>query len=84
MIPGLILALQMSEPHDEELAIRLQRRDPEAMRDLYDRFGRMAWSVIVAIVRDSAVAEEPLFEAHTFSIGDHAGGCKLPFVAIEW
>jgi len=58
MIPGLILALQMSEPHDEELAIRLQRRDPEAMRDLYDRFGRMAWSVIVAIVRDSAVAED--------------------------
>jgi len=58
MIPGLVLALQMSEPHDEELAIRLQRRDPEAMRDLYDRFGRMAWSVIVAIVRDSAVAED--------------------------
>ena len=58
MLPGLILALQMSEPHDEELAIRLQRRDPEAMRDLYDRFGRMAWSVIVAIVRDSAVAED--------------------------
>jgi RNA polymerase sigma-70 factor, ECF subfamily len=58
MLPGLILALQMTEPHDEELAIRLQRRDPEAMRDLYDRFGRMAWSVIVAIVRDSAVAED--------------------------
>jgi RNA polymerase sigma-70 factor, ECF subfamily len=58
MIPGLILALQMTEPHDQELAIRLQRRDPEAMRDLYDRFGRMAWSVIVAIVRDSAVAED--------------------------
>jgi RNA polymerase sigma-70 factor (ECF subfamily) len=58
MIPGLILALQMTEPHDEDLVIRLQRRDPEAMRDLYDRFGRMAWSVIVAIVRDSAVAED--------------------------
>jgi RNA polymerase sigma-70 factor, ECF subfamily len=58
MLPGLILALQMTEPHDQELAIRLQRRDPEAMRDLYDRFGRMAWSVIVAIVRDSAVAED--------------------------
>jgi RNA polymerase sigma-70 factor (ECF subfamily) len=58
MIPGLILALQMTEPHDEDLAIRLQRRDPEAMRDLYDRFGRMAWSVIVAIVRDNGVAED--------------------------
>ena len=58
MRPGLSLALQMTEPHDEELAIRLQRRDPEAMRDLYDRFGRMAWSVIMAIVRDSGVAED--------------------------
>jgi RNA polymerase sigma-70 factor, ECF subfamily len=57
-ITGLLLALKMSEPHDEQLAIRLQRRDPDAMADLYDRFGRTAWSVIVAIVRDAAVAED--------------------------
>ena len=35
-IPGLFLALQMSAEHDEDLALRLQRRDPEAMGDLYD------------------------------------------------
>jgi len=58
MLTGLLLALQMTEAHDEDLAIRLQRRDPDAMADLYDRFGRMAWSVIVAIVRDAAVAED--------------------------
>ena len=54
-LPGIFLALQMSAEHDEQLARRLQRRDPEAMEDLYDRFGRLAYSVIVAIVRDNAV-----------------------------
>ena len=57
-IPGILLALQMSGQHDEELARRLQRRDPNAMAELYDRFGRLAYSVIVAIVRDTGVAED--------------------------
>jgi len=57
-IPGLFLALEMSEEHDEELARRLQRREPDAMKDLYDRFGRLAWSVILSIVRDAAIAED--------------------------
>ncbi len=58
MLPGLILALELSGHHDEELARRLQRRDPDAMKDLYDRFGRLAYSVVLAIVRDSAIAED--------------------------
>jgi RNA polymerase sigma-70 factor (ECF subfamily) len=53
-----MLALQMSGQHDEELARRLQRRDPDAMADLYDRFGRLAYSVVLAIVRDTGVAED--------------------------
>jgi RNA polymerase sigma-70 factor (ECF subfamily) len=57
-IPGLLLALEMSGEHDEDLARRLQRREPDAMRDLYDRFGRLAYSVILSIVRDSAIAED--------------------------
>jgi RNA polymerase sigma-70 factor (ECF subfamily) len=57
-VPGILLALQMSGQHDEELARRLQRRDPDAMADLYDRFGRLAYSVVVAIVRDTGVAED--------------------------
>lgn len=55
---GILLALEMSGQHDEELARRLQQRDPGAMTDLYDRFGRLAYSVIVAIVRDAGVAED--------------------------
>jgi RNA polymerase sigma-70 factor (ECF subfamily) len=58
MIPGLILALELSGQHDEELALRLQRRDPDAMKDLYDRFGRLAYSVVLAIVRESSTAED--------------------------
>lgn len=58
MIPGLILALELSGQHDEELALRLQRREPDAMKDLYDRFGRLAYSVVLAIVRDSSTAED--------------------------
>jgi RNA polymerase sigma-70 factor (ECF subfamily) len=57
-IPGLLLALEMSGEHDEDLARRLQRREPDAMRDLYDRFGRLAYSVILSIVRDAAIAED--------------------------
>lgn len=61
-IPGILLALdasgQSSGQNDEELARRLQRRDPRAMADFYDRFGRLAYSVILAIVRDSATAED--------------------------
>ena len=58
MIPGLILALELSGQYDEELARRLQRRDPDAMKDLYDRFGRLAYSVVLAIVRDASIAED--------------------------
>ncbi|MEP6714295.1 MAG: sigma-70 family RNA polymerase sigma factor [Terriglobia bacterium] len=57
-IPGLLLALELSGENDEELARRLQRREPDAMRDLYDRFGRLAYSVIISIVRDGAIAED--------------------------
>jgi RNA polymerase sigma factor (sigma-70 family) len=46
IIPGLILALELSDQHDEELARRLQRKEPQAMADLYDRFGRLAYSVL--------------------------------------
>ena len=58
LIPGLILALELSGQHDEELARRLQRREPDAMKDLYDRFGRLAYSVVLAIVRDAGTAED--------------------------
>jgi RNA polymerase sigma-70 factor (ECF subfamily) len=56
--PGLILALEFSGQHNEDLARRLQRREPDAMKDLYDRFGKLAYSVVLGIVRDASTAED--------------------------
>ena len=57
-IPGILLALEMSGQQDTELALRLQRREPQAMTDLYDRFGRLAYSIILGVVRDPSLAED--------------------------
>jgi RNA polymerase sigma-70 factor (ECF subfamily) len=88
-IPGILLALQMSGQHDEDLARRLQRRDPEAMADLYDRYGRLAYSVVFAIVRDTGVAEDLVQETflrvwnrvHAFEAGRGALGPWLLAIA---
>jgi RNA polymerase sigma-70 factor (ECF subfamily) len=58
----LILSALASSEDDRELIIRLKQRDAEAMSDLYDRFGRVALSIIVRIVRDMGVAEDLLQE----------------------
>jgi RNA polymerase sigma-70 factor (ECF subfamily) len=55
---GVLLALDVSGADDSELARRLQRREPQAMADLYDRYGRLAYSLIFSIVRDTGVAED--------------------------
>ena len=43
---------------DAELVRRLQKRDPQALGELYDRFGRLAYSLIYRIVRDVGTAED--------------------------
>jgi len=43
---------------DSELARRLKERDPHAMSDLYDRYGRIAYALIFRIVRNGAAAED--------------------------
>jgi RNA polymerase sigma-70 factor (ECF subfamily) len=53
----LLLALEFGEA-DAELAERLKRREPQAMADLYDRYGRLAYSLILRIVRDAEMAED--------------------------
>jgi RNA polymerase sigma-70 factor (ECF subfamily) len=61
ILASLLLAIDLRES-DRELVERLQRRDTQAMADLYDRFGRLVYSVIYAIVRDSGTAEDLLQE----------------------
>ena len=43
---------------DAELVRRLQKRDPQALGELYDRYGRLAYSLIYRIVRDTGTAED--------------------------
>src|SRR5436309_12123663 len=43
---------------DAELVRRLQKRDPQALGELYDRYGRLTYSLIYRIVRDTGIAED--------------------------
>lgn len=57
----LILAIQ-TPAGDVELVVRLQKRDPQALAELYDRYGRLAYTLILRVVRDGATAEDLLQE----------------------
>jgi RNA polymerase sigma-70 factor (ECF subfamily) len=43
---------------DADLVRRLKSREPQAMSELYDRYGRLAYSVIYRVVRDAGTAED--------------------------
>ena len=62
MILAFLLTVELASEgrggEDRELAERLRNRDTAAMAVLYDRYGRLVYSVIVAVVRDSATAED--------------------------
>ncbi len=58
-----ILNAVLSFRDDRDLVRRLKARESQAMADLYDRYGRLAYSVILRIVRDAGVAEDLMQEA---------------------
>jgi RNA polymerase sigma-70 factor, ECF subfamily len=53
-----ILVAAVTAQLDAELVLRLQRRDPRALAELYDRYGRIAYSLILRVVRDVGTAED--------------------------
>jgi RNA polymerase sigma-70 factor (ECF subfamily) len=53
----LLLAIEFGES-DPDLVRRLQRRDPRAMAELYDRYGRLVYALILRVVRDGGIAED--------------------------
>jgi RNA polymerase sigma-70 factor (ECF subfamily) len=57
MLIPILLALRIAEG-DGDLVLRLQRRDPQALADLYDRYGRLVFSLILRVVRDTGIAED--------------------------
>lgn len=60
LLPFLSTVLRFKE--DGPLVERLRRRDPDAMGELYDRYGKLAFSVIFRIVRNQSTAEDLLQE----------------------
>jgi RNA polymerase sigma-70 factor (ECF subfamily) len=59
----LLAGVLLRFPEEASLIERLQARDPGAMSELYDRYGRVTFSVILRIVRDRATAEDLLQES---------------------
>lgn len=41
-----------------EIVDRLKRRDPKALECVYDRYGKLVYSVILRVVHDAAIAED--------------------------
>jgi RNA polymerase sigma-70 factor, ECF subfamily len=56
MLPLLMAVI--AGPEERALVLRLQRRDPQALAELYDRYGKMAYSLVLRVVRDGAIAED--------------------------
>jgi RNA polymerase sigma-70 factor, ECF subfamily len=53
----ILLAFRGAEA-DAALIVRLQRREPQALAELYDRYGRIAYALILRVVRDTGIAED--------------------------
>jgi RNA polymerase sigma-70 factor, ECF subfamily len=53
-----LLAASINAEIDPELVRRLKNREPQAMAELYDRYGRLTYALIFRIVRNGAVAED--------------------------
>lgn len=62
LLLAALAAVLLRSQEDTSLIQQLQSRHPDAARALYDRFGRIAFSLIYRIVRDHGVAEELLQE----------------------
>src|SRR3954462_11719875 len=70
---------------DRDLAERLKKREPQAMADLYDRYGRVTYVLIFRIVRNAGTAEDLLQETflrvwNRVQAFDHEKGALGPWV----
>jgi RNA polymerase sigma-70 factor, ECF subfamily len=55
MLPLILAVLAATEG---DLLARLQRREPEALAELYDRYGGIVYRLILRMVRDQGIAED--------------------------
>ena len=54
----LAVRMALTTKNEADLARRLRARDPKAMGELYDRYGRLVYSLIFRVVRNTAAAED--------------------------
>jgi RNA polymerase sigma-70 factor, ECF subfamily len=71
--------------NDGDLAERLKRREPQAMAELYDRYGRLVYCLIFRIVHDGGIAEDLAQETflriwNRAQFFDHERGVLGPWV----
>jgi RNA polymerase sigma-70 factor, ECF subfamily len=55
---GPTMVLKATPSEEGRLAARLQERDPDALRTLYERFGRITFGFLVNALGDRAAAED--------------------------
>jgi RNA polymerase sigma-70 factor (ECF subfamily) len=55
MFPPILAVLAME---DGDVVVRLQRREPQALAELYDRYGGMIYRLVLRMVRDTGIAED--------------------------
>src|SRR5579864_5206075 len=77
----LPILLALHAEADTNLIGRLQRRDPQALAELYDRYGRLAYSLILRMVRDTGVAED-LVQETFLRVWNRAQGLDTEKVSV--
>ena len=70
MLPLILAVLGAG---DGDLLARLQRRDPQALAELYDRYGGIVFRLILRMVRDTGTAED-LVQETFLRVWNRAGG----------
>jgi RNA polymerase sigma-70 factor (ECF subfamily) len=78
MLPLILAVLTKG---DGDLLVRLQRRDPQALAELYDRYGSMVFGLILRIVQDRGTAED-LVQETFLRVWNRAAGLDAEHGAV--
>jgi RNA polymerase sigma-70 factor (ECF subfamily) len=57
------MSRELAHLSDEALVALAARSDESALAELYDRYGRIAWSLALRVLRDEALAEDAVQDA---------------------